>query len=411
MLRVLTFSSLFPSSARPGHGIFVETRLRELLKTGAVDARVVAPVPWFPSQHPRWGSYAKMATTPHRERRNDLDVLHPRYLLAPKIGMLSAPWSLALAARPALQRLRQEGFDFDLIDAHYFYPDGVAAALLARWFKRPLMITARGSDLSFIPQYRLPRRWMQQAATQAGACVGVCNALVDVLREWGLPEHKLSVIPNGVDLQRFRRIPRGQARQQLGLPATAPLFLCVGNLVELKGHRFVIEALARLRRQYPDAELLLVGEGPLREELQRQALSLGLSGAVRFVGRVPNEQLYAWYSAANALVLASSREGWANVLLESMACGTPVIATRIWGTPEVVQPDSGGLLVDRSAGAIEAAMHQFLEAPSSTAQVRAYAERFGWEPSSQAQLALMRGLLAPASATESKKGSTGKRDA
>jgi len=407
MLRVLTFSSLFPSSARPGHGIFVETRLRELLKTGAVDARVVAPVPWFPSQHPRWGSYAKMAATPRREHRNGLDVLHPRYLLAPKIGMLSAPWSMAWAARTELQRLRDEGFDFDLIDAHYFYPDGVAAALLARWFKRPLMITARGSDLSLISEYRLPRRWMQQAAAQAGACVGVCNALVDVLRGWGLPETKLGVIRNGVDLQRFHRLPRGQARQQLGLPATAPLFLCVGNLVELKGHRFVIEALARLRQQHPEAELALVGEGPLRDELQRQALALGLGSAVRFVGRVPNEQLYTWYSAAHALVLASSREGWANVLLESMACGTPVIATRIWGTPEVVQPDSGGLLVERNAESIEAAMRQLLQAGPAVGQVRAYAERFGWEPSSRAQLALMQSLLAPAQPHGAPPGSSG----
>ncbi|WP_201744886.1 hypothetical protein, partial [Escherichia coli] len=123
-MMVLSFSTLYPSSVRPTHGIFVETRLRELLKSGRVESRVVAPVPWFPSTQPRWGEYAKFAATPAREQRNGIDVLHPRYLLAPKVGMSSAPLTLALGARAALRQLIDEGFDFDLIDAHYYYPDG-----------------------------------------------------------------------------------------------------------------------------------------------------------------------------------------------------------------------------------------------------------------------------------------------
>ena len=181
-LRVLTFSTLYPSSVRPGHGIFVETRLRELLKTGQVDARVIAPVPWFPSTNERFGDYARMASTPERETRNGIEVLHPRYPLPPKVGMTVAPLMLALGARSAVQRLLDEGFDFDVIDAHYFYPDGVAAALLARWFGRPFTITARGSDLTLIAQHALPRRMMQWAAARAGGAIGVCQALVDVLR-------------------------------------------------------------------------------------------------------------------------------------------------------------------------------------------------------------------------------------
>ena len=211
-VRTVLFSTLYPSVARPIHGIFVETRLRELLSTGAVETRVVAPVPWFPSTRERFGDYAQMARTPAREQRHGVHVQHPRYLLLPKIGMNLAPLAMAVAAAPALQRLIDEGFDFDLIDAHYYYPYGVAAALLARHFRKPLAITARGTDLNLIPQHALPRRMIRWAAGRADASIGVCAALVDVLRGWGIADRRLHVMRNGVDLRRFHPVPPEAAR-------------------------------------------------------------------------------------------------------------------------------------------------------------------------------------------------------
>jgi teichuronic acid biosynthesis glycosyltransferase TuaC len=234
-VRTLLFSTLYPSSARPIHGIFVETRLRELLGVGGVETRVVAPVPWFPSANPRWGEYARYARTPLRETRNGIAVLHPRYPLLPKIGMTTAPLLLALASIPALRRVRREGFDFDVIDAHYYYPDGVAAALLARWFRRPVTITARGTDLNLIPDHALPRRMIRWAAGQADASIGVCSALMDVLRGWGIDAQRLHVMRNGVDLERFRPLPPATSRVELGIEG-APVLLSVGHLIERKGH-------------------------------------------------------------------------------------------------------------------------------------------------------------------------------
>ncbi|MDE2399074.1 MAG: glycosyltransferase, partial [Burkholderiales bacterium] len=226
-MRLLTFSTLFPSSVRPNHGIFVETRLRELLKSGQVDVRVVAPVPWFPSTHARFGEYATAARTPRREVRNGIDVLHPRYVLLPKVGMTLSPLGLALGAYPALRTLQHEGFDFDVIDAHYYYPDGVAAALLARRLGKPFTITARGTDLNLIPAYAAPRRMMQWAASRADASIGVCSALVDVLRGWKVEESRLKVMRNGVDLERFRPLPPERARAELQLDGD-PVLLSVG---------------------------------------------------------------------------------------------------------------------------------------------------------------------------------------
>ena len=397
-VRVLVFSSLYPSSTRPTHGIFVETRLRELLSTGEVEARVLAPVPWFFSTDPRYGDKAKMAATPAEETRNGIAVRHPRFPVIPKIGMTLAPLLLALASIGPIRRLQREGWDFDVIDAHYYYPDGVAAAWLARHFGKPLAITARGTDLNLITQYALPRRMMQWAAARAQASIGVCSALVDVLRGWRIDPARLHVMRNGVDLKRFTRQPDAALRASTGLaPGQGPLLLSVGHLIERKGHHLVIEALAALRATHPEARLAIIGEGEERGALQQRVQRLGLEKHVILTGALPQSELPRWYSSADLLVLASSREGWANVLLEAMACGTPVVATRIWGTPEVVAaPEAGELVDERSGAALAQGVARLLARAPAAQDVRAYAEGFSWDETSQAQLGLFRRLRAQA---------------
>ena len=388
LVRTLLFSTLYPSSVRPLHGIFVETRLRELLKSGQVETRVVAPVPWFPSRHTRWGTYASYASTPKRERRNGVDVLHPRYLLLPKVGMTSAPLLMALAAASSVRQLLDEGFDFDLIDAHYYYPDGVAAALLAKWFGKPLTITARGSDLTVLTKFRLPLKMMRWAAGRADASIGVCTALANVFLDWGVAKNRVHVMRNGVDTQRFR--PRQDSDVPgIGSQYGKPMLLSVGRLVELKGHYLVIEALRAVRLSYPAACLVIVGEGPELGALKALVSRLDLNYAVTFAGSVPQQELCTWYAAADLMILASSSEGWANVLLESMACGTPVLSTRLWGTPEVVASDHVGLLVDRrDVASLTEGIMALLAAPRDRDAVRKYAEGFGWAHTTQSQLDL-----------------------
>lgn len=389
-IRTLLLSTLYPSSVRPVHGIFVETRLRELINSGAVESRVIAPVPWFPLRGERYGEYGLFAATPRYEVRNGLEVYHPRYFLPPRVGMNLAPHTLAMAVLPLARRLIHEGFDFDLIDAHYYYPDGVAAAILARKLGKPFIVTARGTDLNLIPQYPYPRRLIQQTAAAAAASIGVCRALMDTLRDLGAAPEKLHVFRNGVDLQRFIPLPRSEARQHLHLPAGRHL-LSVGHLIERKGHHLAIEAMASLPT---DMYLTIIGSGPERTRLEAQAKSLGVADRVHFAGQIGQAELKWWYSAADALLLCSSREGWANVLLEAMACGTPVIATNIWGTPEVVSgPQAGVLMQARSAPALVAALHQLLAHYPVRESVRQHAEQFSWTQTTQDQLALFRRIL------------------
>lgn len=392
-IRTLLFSSLYPSSERPGHGIFVETRLRELLKQGDVDSTVVAPVPWFPSTSRKFGAYAHHARTPKVETWNGVRVFHPRYPLLPKVGMSLAPLTMALWSLPVLRKLQRDGVEFDLIDAHYYYPDGVAAALLAKWLGKPLVITARGTDLNLIPRYAVPRRLIRWASTQAQASIGVCKALMDVLRDMGTPADRLHVMRNGVDLGRFQPQPREASRQRLGLIGE-PLLLSVGHLIERKGHHLLLQAMPEILKFHPKACLLVVGDGDMRGSLVRLARDLDVERHVVFSGSIAQTDLKHWYSAADLFVLASSREGWANVLLEAMACGTPVLATRIWGTPEVVADDRVGQLIDeRSVDAIARGILQMLAQPRDRARVRRYAEGFSWAETSQAQSELFANIL------------------
>jgi glycosyltransferase involved in cell wall biosynthesis len=387
-MKLLTFSTLFPNTEQPNHGIFVETRLRYLLASGKAESRVVAPVPWFPSTHPRFGKYARFARVPASEVRHGIEVVHPRYAHLPKIGMETAPWLMAQSVKPAIGRIIDEGYDFDVIDSHYFYPDGVAAVQLGRYFNKPVVVTARGSDVSLIPQHRIARKLIQGAAARANAVITVCDALKKELVQLGVDAAKITPLRNGVDLQRFQPGDRAALRADLGL--TGFVMLSVGHLLPVKGHDLAIAAMPML----PDATLLIAGAGPLHDRLAALARELGVQDRVRFLGSVPQPELPRYYGAADALVLASSREGWANVLLESMACGTPVVASNVWGTPEVVTaPAAGVLMKERSAQGLVDAVRQLRADYPDHAATRRYAEGYSWDATTQGQLDLFATLV------------------
>ena len=387
-MNILTFTTLYPSARQPQHGIFVENRLRHVVGSGGISARVVAPVPWFPFGAKVFGRYATFAKIPNEEERFGIRVLHPRYATFPKVGMTVAPVMLYASARQAIHRSMRSGFDFDLIDAHYFYPDGVAAVLLGRHFGKPVVITGRGTDINLIPRYHLPRLMIRWAADKAAGLITVSRALKDELSNLGIDPARVQVLGNGVDLQTFRPIGRDAARSRLEVHG--PTLLSVGHLIRRKRHDLTIRALTKLS----DAKLLIVGEGPEERALKRLAQELGLVQRVRFLGSVAHEQLRDIYNSADALVLASDREGWPNVLLEAMACGTPVVASNVWGIPEIVTcPAAGVLLPDRTPDAIATSVRALLKNPPSRLDTRAHAEHFGWREVADRQVELYRRII------------------
>jgi glycosyltransferase involved in cell wall biosynthesis len=388
MIRIVTVTSLYPNAEMPDFGIFVENRLRHLRASGEVEARVIAPVPWFPFPHALFGSWAKWARVPPREQRHGIEICHPRYPNLPKIGMNLAPFFMGWAIKRALKKLAKNGYAFDLVDAHYFYPDGVAAVRAARALKKPVVVTARGSDLNLIANFKGPARLIRRAAHQASGLITVSDALKQKLVKMGVSEEAIRVLRNGVDLEAFHLEDKTALRRKLDLEGQ--ILLSVGNLVVFKGHDIAIKALALL----PGVKLLIAGAGPEEAALRVLADAPAIQGRVTFLGRIPHGELAPYYGAADALVLASAREGMANVLLEAMACGTPVIAADIPGMDEVVGPPGSGLLMSTRtpAGLAEAARTLFASFPDRKL-TRRYAESFNWQDTTAGQIRLFKEII------------------
>jgi glycosyltransferase involved in cell wall biosynthesis len=387
-LRILTFTTLYPNAAKPQHGVFVENRLRQLISSGEISSRVLAPVPYFPFSGDRFGRYATFAKAPLSETRFGIEIDHPRFLTIPKLGMTVAPFLLYASARFSIARLLRAGWTFDVIDAHYFYPDGVAAVMLGRAFGIPVTVTARGTDVNVVPNYSVPRRLILWAAEHADGLIAVSNALAMRLADLGIDRSRVTVLRNGVDATLFRptvpfRNPE-HARQ-------SPLAVSVGNLVPLKGHDLAISALTEIR----ELGLWIVGGGPERRRLEALAKRLGVDSRVSFLGVLPHEKMPEVYSAADVLLLASEREGWPNVLLEAMACGARVITTNVSDVPDVVTGPAAGIWIrDRTVSGLVQALREVLATPMPREQTRAHALNFSWQATTRGQIDLFRSIRA-----------------
>ncbi len=381
MLNLLTLTNLFPSAALTRHGIFVEERLRQLLATGKVNAEVIVPTPWFPFRHQCFGHYGQLARVPAEEVRLNRTVRYPRYPVIPKIGMHVAPGLMARAMRKPVEAALERLAGPTVVDGHFLYPDGVAAARLARELDLPCVLTARGQDVTLFPRYASPRRQILEAIDYCERVITVSEDLRQGLLDLGVQPEQVITLRNGVDPQRFTPHDPDQARARLKLKA--PNLIAVGHLIERKNHALMIEALARV----PEASLTIIGDGPLKAQLLAQAAALGCADRLHIRGVIPQRELAEWYSAADLSLLTSLHEGMANVMLESLACGTPVVATPVEGAAEVItEPVAGRLLPSRDPGLLAAAIRECLERPIDRQLTRQHGLKLGWDST-------VRGLL------------------
>lgn len=391
-MKLLTLTSLFPGSAMPRHGVFVKERLRDYRQRYDADIRVVAPVPWVPpfAQAPKYDAFRR---TPRREDYDGFAIEHPRYLVLPKIGMALQGIGYERGVRDTVLRLRVQR-PIDVLDAHYAYPDGFAAALLRARLRVPMTLTVRGTDVNFLPRFKSVRGQIRFALTQADAVIAVSQALADLAIEAGADPGKVTVLRNGVDVDAFAPLDRDACRARLGLPLDRRVIASVGQLIERKGHHLVLDAVAALE-PHERPIVVIAGEGEERGALEARIARLGLGDGVRLLGGVEHSDLPAVYSAADRLVLASSREGWPNVLLESMACGTPVVATAVHGTPEVVTSDAVGELVrERSVPALTRALRAAFAREFDRDAVRAFACTRTWRETSEGLDRVYRAVVA-----------------
>jgi glycosyltransferase involved in cell wall biosynthesis len=324
-----------------------------------------------------------MSRIPDQERCNDINVYHPRYFMLPRI---SAPFHgllMFLGAILLVLRLHAR-LRFDCVDAHFVYPDGFAGVLIAKLLRLPVIVTAHGSDLTSYPQFRILRPLIRWTLHHADRVICVCKALQRVALQLNVPHDRVLVIPNGVDLEFFHPFDKVEARLTLGMPPHADVVLAVAQLIPRKGHLILIRAVAHLCRKLPQLQLFVVGDGDLEGPVQREVSALGLERHVFLQGAVKNEELFRWYSAADVTCLPSSREGLPCVLLESLACGTPVVATAVGGTPELINSRDVGVLVQQDVFSISRGLEHALQIRWNPTALTGHVRHYTWEQSAVA---------------------------
>jgi teichuronic acid biosynthesis glycosyltransferase TuaC len=376
-LRILTFTTLFPNSVQPVHGIFIYQRMLHVARRPGQTVQVIAPVPYFPRwiKSTRWG---KISRIPKKEKIGELTVYHPRYLLVPGISMPLHGLLIFLGSLATVWRLQRQD-EFECIDGHYIYPDGFAAVLLGKLLDVPVVLSARGTDVNLFPAFRLIRPMIRWSLRHAAGIIAVSKSLRRAMVEVGVPEEKIRVIGNGIDPARFHPVEPGEARRALGLGEDEQIVVAVGGLIPRKGFQLLIPAFAKIAHRFPGLKLYILGEGEYRPKLESLRKESGFGERIFLPGNIPNEQLQLWFSAAKISCLVSSREGWANVLLESMACGTPVVATNVCGAPEVIVSPELGVLVEQNPDAIATALEQAVQKSWDREAVARYASGRTWD--------------------------------
>jgi glycosyltransferase involved in cell wall biosynthesis len=386
MIRVLTLSTLFPDSSRPRFGPFVERQTLGLAAHPDVELCVVAPIGFPPRPVSRSGRYAALSALPARENWKGLDVMRPHFLHLPATGGRFDSATLARALLPKLGKLRAQ-FAFDVIDAEFFFPDGPAAIRLGRALGVPVSIKARGSDIHYWGRKPAIRNQLVSAARSADGLLAVSAALKADMAAMGIAAERVRVHRTGVDLGIFQPVERAQAKAALGISGS--LVVSVGTVGTRKGQRLLIDALISL----PGVTLVLIGDGPDRKVLERQAETRGVADRVRFTGSLDQANVAHWLGASDAMALPSVSEGLANVWLEALACGTPIVITDVGGACEVVDSPIAGHLVPADPQFIAGAIRELIANPRDPHTVRKLVERFTWEANTDALYAHLASLI------------------
>ena len=378
---IVVLSSLFPNRRQPLAGVFVRERMFRVAEQ--LPLTVVAPVPWFPLQWlVRRFRPGFRPPAPGTEIQAGITVFHPRFFSVPGAFKFLDGLLMALGCLGRMRCLKRE-HRLDVIDAHFAYPDGYAAVLLGRWLRVPVAITLRGTEARHVADPVLAPL-VHAALSRAGRVFSVSDSLRQLAIAAGVDPAKVQVIGNGVDITKFSPQSRARARELLQIPSHAKVIVTVGGLVERKGFHRVIAAIPELRAKFPSLLYLIVGgpspEGDWTNRLSQMVAAQQLDGAVRFLGPMAADRLKEPLSAADVFVLATRNEGWANVLLEAMACGLPVVVTDVGGNREVVaDPDLGVVIPFDDHQALVNAIAQALNKEWDREAIRAHAEANTWD--------------------------------
>jgi glycosyltransferase involved in cell wall biosynthesis len=339
-MNLLFVSSLFPNSLEPNRGIYSLQIVREMARLG--ELKVVAPVASLGKLAflDSLKNYRTNLPVPECETIDGLSVYHPKYFAVPKMGFLH-PLTLQSVLAPLIGKIHAE-WGIDAVNCHWICPDGVAVQRICASLGIPVMLTPLGCDLNSYLGFRLRKGAIQNALLGADRVSVLNRQMLETCNNLGMSSSRLTVIPNGVDTEKFTILDRRMCRKKLGLPVEGKIILFVGTLDPVKGIETLLRAFATLTRTGPAlARLIIVGGGFLEQDLRRLSDRLEVTESVLFVGAVKHEELPFWMNSADCLCLPSLREGHPNVMMESLACGTPVVASHVGSVPDFVDTVTG----------------------------------------------------------------------
>jgi len=391
-MKVLIITKIFPNSVEPSSAPFNRQQFSALSRLCTVE--ILGTIPWFPgaSAFRRWSAAGRLASVPAEEDVDGMRVRHPRFAFLPKVGHAFAGQLYAASLATTILPYRGR---VDVVLGAWAYPDGFASVAIADMLGVPAVIKLHGSDINVLGRMPGPRRRLAWALPRAARIVAVSRQLADRAVELGASRERIDVVPNGIDKQAFRPRPRAEARRALGLPEDRPIVLYVGHLNREKGAHDLLTAFASLPRELR-ATLVMVGDGAGAAACR--ALAEQLAVPARFVGAQRHETIPVWLAACDVLALPSWNEGMPNVVVEALACGRPVVATKVGGIPDVVQGASGTLVAPRDVPALAAALTQALTSAHDARAISEALDRPDWATSaSLLHASLLRALGSVAS--------------
>jgi len=369
-ISVLTITSLFPNSKDAMHGIFVKERMSRVAKL--CNVKVIAPIPWFP--------LVRQTKVPFREKIENLEVYHPKFFSFPGIFKSLDGLFFYLSTSNLAKKLNQK-YDFDLIDTHFAYPDGVGSVFLAKMLKKPVALTIRGSDITALPKSLFRRIQIRWALKNSDQVISVCGALKDEAKNQGASADFV-IIPNGVDSKKFKPIDKFFARKKLNLPWDKKIVVAVGENFKCKGFFELVKSFEVMAKTNNNLILVIVGfDKKSFKKLNRLVEELNLSSSVLLTGRKAHNEVLLYLNACDVYCLPSYREGWPNSVMEALSCGKPVVATSVFGIPDIIKSPVYGILIDKPGDIdkLASALKTALNKEWNSKKIRAYAKTMTWE--------------------------------
>jgi teichuronic acid biosynthesis glycosyltransferase TuaC len=347
-MKILLITTTYPTPALPRQGAFNRTLVESLRARHEV--RVIAPVPWTKS-------------ISFSIRNNEFGTLYPVYFYPPKLLREQYHYFYWLSIRSALNRLGKE-FTPDAVLGYWLHPDGAAAVRAAKRYRVPSIVMSGGSDLRLLPRQRGRRMSVARVLENADRLIVFSQDLAAQAQLLGMSPQKIDVVYRGVDRNCFSVQDRGVAREACGLPNEALVFFWAGRFEAVKNPKLLLNACQVWKRKWGNRlRVVMAGDGPLRHQLHQLRQQLRLDENVVFTGNLTQGKLAEYYNAADLTVLTSHSEGIPNVLLESIACGTPFVATKVGGVAEIATPGVDHLVSPDDEDALAAAVIEQVQHP------------------------------------------------